>query len=293
MQRLSGLLAVCLVAVGAARADEAGGDVREAIAKASAAYVDAYNARDYQALGDQWTPGAELIEGGSRVVGREAIVASIRGWLEKHPEARIRIDLADVDLAAPALARVRGRIRFSRQPGAAPQDSPFTCLRILEDGTWRLAESVVALNQAAALDDLNWLVGAWQARDTKTGTTIDAVYERALGGRAIIGRVKLVPSTGEPVESLEVIHADREAGAVRVAIHDSTGAQAQGVIEADGTSFSRSLVGTPGEGAGGRRTQWVQAIVRGGADTFTMQSLERSLDGTPLPDGQPMHFQKK
>lgn len=288
-----GLVVVSLVAISITRADEAAGDVRESIMKASAAYADAYNARDYQALAEQWTTGAELVEGGSRAAGREAIVASIRGWLERHPEARITIDIADVQLAAPTLARVRGRIRFSRQPGAAPQESQFTCLRVLDNGTWRLAESVVAMNHAAALDDLNWLVGGWRATDPKTGTTIDAVYERALGGRVILGRIKLVPKEGEPVESLEIIHADRAAGIVRVAIHDSTGAQAQGVIEADGTSFSRSLVGTPGETAGGSRTQWVQSIVRGGPDRFTMQSLERSLDGTPLPDGQPMHFQKK
>jgi len=75
---------------------------------------------------------------GSRVAGREAIVASIRGWLEQHPEARIRIDIADVHLRRrQSLARVRGRIRFSRQPGTPPQDSPFTCLRMLDNGVWR------------------------------------------------------------------------------------------------------------------------------------------------------------
>lgn len=293
MRRLVVWMAACVAGLGVVRADEPASGVREAIVKASAAYADAYNARDYQALADQWAPGAELVEGGSRAAGREAIVASIRGWLEKHPEARIRIDIADVELAAPTLARVRGRIRFSRQPGATPQDSQFTCLRILENGTWRLAESVVALNQSAALDDLGWLVGTWRATDPKTGTTIDAVYERTLGGRAIVGRIKLVPKEGEPVESLEIIHADRAAGAVRVAIHDSTGARAEGVIESDGTSFNRSLVGTPGDAVDGSRTQWVQSIVRGGPDQFSMQSLERSLDGRPLPDGKPMHFRRK
>jgi uncharacterized protein (TIGR02246 family) len=293
MRRLAwGFVAAMIWSV-AAWAAEPTAAVREAIAKASAAYADAYNSRDYAALGEQWTIGAELIEGGTRAVGRDAIVASIRGWLEKHPEARLRIDVSDVDLAAPTLARIRGRIWFSRQPGAAPQDSHFRCLRVYEDGGWRLAESVVAPSQGAALDDLSWLLGTWQATDAKTGTVIDAVYEKAIGGRAIVGRVTLRPKGGDAVESLEVIHADSGAGAVRVSVHDSTGAHAEGVIESDGTSFNRSLVGTPGEGRAGSRAQWVQTIVPGGPDRFTMQSIERALDGRPLPDGQPMHFGRK
>jgi hypothetical protein len=52
-------------------------------------------------------------------------------------------------------------------------------------------------------------------------------------------------------------------------------------------------VGVPGEGTSGSRAKWVQTIVPGGEGRFTMQSIERSLDGRPLPDGQPMHFRKK
>lgn len=287
------VMGTCVAAAGAVMAAEPATDARSAITAAAKAYADAYNKRDYAALADQWTAGAELVEGGSRVAGREQIVASIRGWLERHPQASIAVDVTDVDLAAPTLARVRGRIRFSRKPGDAAQESRFTSLRVEEGGRWRLAESVVAPNQAAALDDLSWLVGRWRAVDAKSGTTIEAAYEKAIGGRAIIGRVTLRPKNGKPVESLEVIHANRGTGTVQVAIHDSTGAHAEGVIESDGTSFNRSLAGVPGEGVVGSRAQWVQAVVPGGPGSFTMQSIERSLDGHPLPDGQPMHFKKQ
>lgn len=287
------VMAACAAGADGAPAADQGGDVLSAIAAAAKAYADAYNKRDYAALADQWTAGAELVEGGARVAGREQIVASIRGWLERHPQATIAVEVTDVDLAAPTLARVRGRIRFSRKPGDAAQESRFTSLRVDEGGRWRLAESVVAPNQAAALDDLSWLVGRWRAVDAKSGTSIDAVYEKAIGGRAILGRITLRPRDGKPVESLELIHADRGTGTVQVAVHDSTGAHAGGVIESDGTSFNRSLVGVPGEGVAGSRAQWVQTVVPGGPGGFTMQSIERSLDGRPLPDGQPMHFKKQ
>jgi len=45
-------------------AAEAAKQAVAAVKQASAAYADAYNARDYAALAAQWTEKAELIEGG-------------------------------------------------------------------------------------------------------------------------------------------------------------------------------------------------------------------------------------
>ncbi|MEN9667111.1 MAG: hypothetical protein RLZZ326_3474, partial [Planctomycetota bacterium] len=59
-----------------------GGGLWGALDAATRGYVEAANARRLEVLADQWTEGAELSEGGGLIVGREAIVASIGGWLE-------------------------------------------------------------------------------------------------------------------------------------------------------------------------------------------------------------------
>jgi uncharacterized protein (TIGR02246 family) len=258
---------------------------------ATAAYADAYNKRDYPALAAQWTERAELVEGGARVAGRDAIVASIRGWLERHPQARLAVTVTDVDHVAGPLARVRGRLVFTKKPGDRPVESPFESLRVLEDGTWRIAESLVAPSPAAALDDLAWLVGSWQATDAKEGTTVTLTYEKAVGGHALVGRTKIVPKQGTTIESLDVTHADRATGLVRSWLFDSTGARGEGVFSSDGTTFNRALVGTPADGSG--RTAWTQVIVPGGEGRFTLQSIDRTLNGEPLPDNPPLHFRRK
>ncbi|MEI6241039.1 MAG: nuclear transport factor 2 family protein [Planctomycetia bacterium] len=273
----------------AAAADGVEADLR----KASAAYADAYNKRDYQALAAQWTERAELVEGGARVVGRDAIVASIRRWLEIHPQAALAVTVDAVEPVAGPLARVRGTLAFTKKPGAKPVVTPFESLRVLEDGAWRLAESIVAPSHAAALDDLDWLVGIWRATDTQAGTTVTATFDKALGGHLIAGGMKIVPKSGATLESFEVIHADRETGQVRSWLFDSTGARAEGVFSADGTGFSRTFVGTPAAGSGAGRAVWTQVIVPGGEGRFTLQSIERSLDGQPLPDNPPLHFRRQ
>jgi uncharacterized protein (TIGR02246 family) len=268
------------------------GDAGESIRAASAAYVAAFNGRDFAALADQWTEKAELVEGGSRVEGREQIVRSIRGWLERHPQAGLAIEVTEVEQLAGPLARVSGVMRFTRRPGDRKAESRFTSLRVLEGGTWRLVESLVTPSHAAALDDLDWLVGRWQAEDTKAGTMVEATYEKTAGGHCLVGRSTIKPKQGATIDALEVIHADRGTGTIRSWTFDSTGARAEGVLGGDGRTFEQVLVGTPADSAGGDVARWVRVIAPTGDGRFTLHAIERSIDGVPLPDGVPLHFRK-
>lgn len=286
------LLVVALVPAASFPKAAVAADAGEAIRAASAAYVAAYNGRDFTTLADQWAEKAELVEGGERVEGREPIVRSIRGWLERHPQAGIAIEITDIEMLAAPLARVSGVMRFTRRPGDRQAVSRFTSLRVLEDGKWRLVESLVAPSHAAALDDLDWLVGRWQAEDSKAGVTAEATYEKAAGGYAIVGRSKLVSKAGTTIEAIEVIHADRDSGVIRSRTLDSTGAQAEGILGGDGTTLEQLLVGTPADAVNGREARWVRTITQTGDGRFTLHAIERSIDGVPLPDGQPLHFRK-
>lgn len=264
----------------------------EAVKAASAAYVRSFNERDFKTLAGQWTATAELVEGGSRVAGRDPIVQSIRGWLERHPQAALDIVVEDVDLLAPPVARVRGVMRFTRKTGDKPVESRFESLRVLDDGAWRLAESIVAPSHAAALDDLDWILGTWQASDPRAGTSVETTFERALGGFAIIGRTKVRPKNGAVIETLEIVHADRATGTVRSWTFDSTGARAEGVLETEGTTLNQAMVGTPSAAVGGSVARWERVLAPAGEGRFTLQSIDRSVDGLPLPDGAPMHFRR-
>jgi len=269
-----------------------------ALDTATRAYVEATNARRFEALAEQWTEGAELVEGGGRVVGREAIVASIRGWLEENPEARLTIRLTGIKALGSSVARVRGVMGFTRKPGAKPIETRFESLRVLEGGAWRLAESTVEPSQVDALESLAWMVGTWKASDSDSGTTVDASYQRVAGGHLILGgiRHRTPARDGNPateIDVVELIHPDKATGSVRSWVFDSTGARAEGVFETDGTSFNRRFVGTTADGAAGDVARWVQVIVPTGVGTCMMQSIERSLDGRPLPDKAPLHFKRQ
>ncbi len=285
-----------IAVVGACGADEPAkppeNPVVTAVKAEASGYVRAFNERDYKALAAQWTARAELVEGGSRVEGRERIVQSIRGWLERHSQATLEIAVSDVDLLAAPLARVTGVMRFTRKPGEKPVESRFASLRVLDEGAWRIAESIVAPNHAAALDDLEWILGTWHASDPQAGTTVETTFERALGGYAIVGRTKIRPKNGGPIETLEIVHADRASGTVRSWTFDSTGARAEGVLESEGTTLNQAMVGTPSAAVAGSVVRWERVIAPAGDGRFTLHAIDRSIDGLPLPDGAPLHFRR-
>jgi uncharacterized protein (TIGR02246 family) len=288
---VSTVLAEPAAAPGAADAASAT-DIIAAVRRAADAYATAFNAGDDKALGDQWTIGAELEEGGVVFKGREAIVSSLQQARRIHPQAALKIDVTDVQPLGEGVARVQGMLTFTRQAGENPVVSRFDSLRVLESGRWRIAESRVVPTPRAALADLAWMIGTWQSTDAKTGSTIDATYEKSLDGHALVGRIKVKRKDGSTVESLDVIHADRLTGRVRSWNFDSTGARAEGTFFSDGTSFERRLAGTPGDPAVGSRAAWVQVLTPLGRDMLLWHSIERTIDGRAEPDTEPVHLRR-
>jgi len=266
------------------------------IRAAAAAYAAAFNKGDYAALADQWTEQAVLLEGSLELRGRAAIAASLRGWREQHPTATMDIEVRRVSIVAEPLARVDGVIRFTPRPGGKPVVSRFSSLRVREGETWRLAESRVIPEHATALDSLGWLVGTWSAETARgkdgSKTSVETIYEQPLGPYCLVGRSRIRPPEGPAVEALEVIHADRGTGLIRSWVFDSTGAQGEGVIESDGATLHKTMVGTPSDRVPGRVARWTQVISPAGDGRCTMHSIERSVDGVAMPDGEPLHFRK-
>ena len=290
------LTAVVFAVVGRVHAADTAAAMEE-LRKASAAYAEAFTKNDFAALADQWTPRATLVEGGTRLEGRDAIVESIKVWRARHPQATLAIELRDVELVAEPIARVAGVMRFTEKPGDKPVESRFTGLRVKEGSAWRLAESRVTPAHVAALDDLDWMLGTWQA-EVGDRATIEIAYEKALGGYCIVGKTKIMPKPGKAtllpagIEALEVIHADRDAGLIRAWVFDSTGAKAEGFFEFDGTSFEKVMAGTPSDAVRGRTATWVQVIAPSGEGKATTHMIERTIDGVDLPDAQPLTFKK-
>ena len=161
-----------------------------------------------------------------------------------------------------------------------------------ENGVWRIAKSQVEQVPDASLTDLTWLEGTWQAKDKTTGQEVRATFEKAHGGRLLLGRMETTGKSGEKVEVLQVLQADPREGVIRCWLFESTGGRAEGTIQHDGATFNTTLEGVPPAAVLGNKAQSVQVLTPTGGDGFTWHVIERLIDGVQVPDQKPLLFSR-
>ena len=267
----------------------AASEAEQAIRKAADDYAKAFNARDFDAIGKQWTEMAELHQdSGATVRGRDAIVGIIRKAAAHRPKAAISIKVESVDMLGAGAARVRGTLVLKDEGEIGVWATRFSSLRVLEGGQWRLADSRETAISTASIEEMAWLVGSWSAESPLGKVTVS--YEKALGDRGLVGKISVKQAEGPGMEVLEVIQV--RDGEIRSWVFDSTGAKAEGFFEFDGTSFEKAMAGTPSDAVGGRVATWVQVISPSGEGKATTHMIERRIDGVGMPDAAPLTFKK-
>ncbi len=132
------------------------------------AFVDAYAARDAQAIGQLFTEDAEFFdEFGERTTGRDAIIALFQDVFDATPDASIdAIDLERVRFITPAVALEEGVTKSRSAPGAVLQPSRYVALHVKgSDGIYRIntlkSHGQEAGERVEQLNQLAWLVGDW------------------------------------------------------------------------------------------------------------------------------------
>ena len=144
-----------------ATAADTDADAEQPLREAAIAYAEAFNSNDMEALASQWAEQAELFEADQQLVGRDAIMAAIAASRGRLPKAQMTIEIDDIHFIAASLARVSGRLTMEAVKDGPRISSEFTSLRVLEDGQWLLAESIVLTAPQASLGDVSWMAGTW------------------------------------------------------------------------------------------------------------------------------------
>lgn len=139
------------------------------------AYLRAFNQHDAPALAAHWSPAGESVDldSGDVTAGREAVREVFTTLFARDDAATIDIDVASIRPIRADVAVVDGVTRVAFADGL-PSSTRFSAVVVREGGRWLLESVREAVQpQAAAeggpLDELAWLVGAWE--DTGAGVT--------------------------------------------------------------------------------------------------------------------------
>jgi uncharacterized protein (TIGR02246 family) len=279
------LFAVLVVAVGVANADEADLDAIRGTAKA---FVDAFDAGDAAAVAALWAEDADYRdEGGVFFHGRDAIQQAYAELFAENPGHKLELSVEALRQVGPDLA-IEDGVSFVSPPVAGPPVAGrYTATHVRQDGQWRIESvrewSFEVDSNYSHLQPLEWLIGNWVA--TSPGRTSEMKFEWTKN-KNFIKRTFTIKKGDEDytiTTGTQVIGYDPSTDQIRSWLFDSDAGFAETVwtVEEDG------LVGhSNGVLIDGSKTQSTDILKRDSEDHFTVQSVDRTIDGDSVADGE-------
>lgn len=202
-------------------------DASAEIEAAVRAYVEAFNARDAEALVRLWSPDGVYISRstGETLVGRDALLEEFTEILGDDSAPRLEATSDSVDFVSPNVAIERGTAVVTPPDDAASVTS-YQAVYVRRDGEWlvdRVTETeldAVASNYER-LAPLEWLVGDWIS--DSCGVAIEITIGWTKNQNFLTRAYKVVADGAVDSSGLQVIGWDAERESIVSWLFDSDG----------------------------------------------------------------------
>lgn len=285
-------LTICALTAGvlelSAKDEQAGAESSDEtkIRQAVAAYVEAFNQHDSAALARFWSPEAVYLDRvtGVEATGREAIAKQFEALFEHQPEVRLSVSTESIGLLSPSVAVEHGTSKLL-VPKEEPDEINYTAVYVKRDGQWLLDrvsddEKKSPPSHYEQLKVLEWMVGKWVDDE---GDDVDAEGECnwSKNRNFLVRSYALSVRDQINMSGMQVIGWDPAAKAIRSWTFDSDGTFAEATWTRKGDSW---FVRNTGVVADGRRASMVNVIKPVDENTFTWQTIERTVGGELLPN---------
>jgi uncharacterized protein (TIGR02246 family) len=258
-----------------------------AIRKATDAYAAAFNKGDLGGVLAAWTDDADYVdEAGKTIKGRKDLSAMYKKSLQENKGLKVRIKTTAIRFLKDDIAMQDGSAILTHANGET-ETSPFTAVWMKKDGQWLLAHlrelpgqpGGIADEPNARLKDLDWLIGEWTHDDKDKKTTLTGHWFK---GHKFLVLDYVVHANGDEILALtQLVGWDPLTQKLHSWVFDSRGGFGEGAWSRRDNTWSVAVAGVTADGRHGSGTnQWTHID----ENTFIYQSLDRDLDGHPLPD---------
>ena len=255
-----------------------------AIRRTASAFADAFNRGDAKGVASLWTETGEYIdESGNAYVGREAIEKGYADLFKANPGASLLLEVDSVRLVSADAAIEDGHAILKLPPDDKSTVSEYSVVHVKVDGNWLMASVRDARTDGGTayehISDLEWLIGTWTAEEQ--GVTTESVC-KWIGEKSFVERRYTTKATdGVKTSGVQIIGWNAQAGHVQSWNFSADGSFAVGIWTPTERGWQASVSGVTVDGAA---TSAVNRLHRLDDNTYVWQSVDRSLDATPLPD---------
>jgi uncharacterized protein (TIGR02246 family) len=246
-------------------------------------YVAAFNKHDAKALAEYWSPEAVYTNRltGEQVTGREAIAEQFRNLFAGDGKLKIDVAVDSIDFVSPNVALEKGVATFVADQ---PDEIPYSAVYVKRDGQWLLdrvtddPQPVVA-SHYEQLKPLEWMIGSWIDKDDVGAVQAECNWTK---NKNFITRSFTVSIKGRiELSGMQIIGWDAGEKRIRSWTFDSDGGFAEAHWSNQGGQW---YVIKKGKTADGEAVSAVNVMTYVDDDTFTLKSVQRSVDGQLLPN---------
>ncbi|MGO9111731.1 MAG: YybH family protein [Thermoguttaceae bacterium] len=263
---------------------------QRAIRATADAFVKAFDAADAKAVGALWAPEAEYTdESGLTTRGRAAIEQLYAEVFRRAPGAVMTVNIESIRLLGPQLAIEKGVARVKSPGGLGDTAARYTVVHAKRDEKWLMVMGrdapYVPASKEDYLKELAWMIGDWapEAQDAPL-----RVHFEWMAQRNFIKNTYTVTKDGRStLTGGQIIGWNPKLGRIVSWHFDAQGGFGEDAWTKDGAKWVIEATGLLRDRSESTAVNIITAI---DANSFTWQSVKRTLDGVDLPDVPPGKF---
>jgi uncharacterized protein (TIGR02246 family) len=255
----------------------------DAIRKLSADFTRALVTGDARAVAGLWTAEGEYIAAdGTTVRGRPALEAAYVKLFAKTPDVKAEATIDSIRFVGRDSAIEEGVAKVRKGKGAEPISRRYSVLYVREDGRWQMALLREWPDEGTTLHDLDWLIGTWVGK-TEDGE-VRTTYEWDENKTFLRVRIT-IKDEDRTVTATQTIGKDPRTGGLHSWLFGSDGGFGEAAWSLDGKRWLLEATGVTADGGEMTATNILTPIDK---DSFSWQSIDRTLDGEALPNIHPI-----
>jgi uncharacterized protein (TIGR02246 family) len=270
----------------AVRAAQESGQARDAdqaaIVRRTQEFLRAVSRGEARDLAAFWTERGEYVRGDDLTIrGRENIEKAYAASLKEREPAAVELQSESVRFLADDAALQEGTFLVKRPNAAERARSRFVILYVRVNSRWHIG-LLREWPEGPSLQELAWLVGAWSS--TSDGAEVRAVFEWTENRKFLRGNFTM-KQEDRAVSGFQVLALDPATGSIKAWTFGGDGELGEAVWTRTEKGWSVKTTGVTSEGETVAATTLITPM---GDDSFTWQSVERTVDGEKQPDVGPV-----
>jgi uncharacterized protein (TIGR02246 family) len=257
------------------------------IRKLLATLEDSFNRGDAKGVAACWTLKGDFVaRTGERTEGRDQLQKGFQESLAAHKNSKLRILILSLRTVSDGVALVDA-IADVTPPAASPLGEPgFSLVLVKHQDRWWIESARETTSRGPApikhIKDLEWMVGDWaDEAPPPSGLSLHSTCGWTDNRAFLIRKFTVQGKSGASHAGTEVIGWDPRARRIRSWVFDSSGGFGENLWVRDGNRWLLKYSGSLADGSEVSATNVLTVV---DADTLTLESKDRTVNGAKEPD---------